>query len=100
MSETDSYELSIDAAEDLRTIYAYGEKTYGQAVAETYAAEFIRTIKLLATMPDMGRRHERPGEPGLRRFNVRSHVIFYRPDTEPLFVLRVIHQAMDVDRHL
>nr|WP_323123832.1 hypothetical protein [Burkholderia alba] len=31
---------------------------------------------------------------------VGSHVVFYRATTATLDVIRVLHQRMDVDRHL
>lgn len=34
------------------------------------------------------------------RYLVGSHVVFYRETTHTLDVIRVLHQRMDVDRHL
>nr|WP_244098424.1 type II toxin-antitoxin system RelE/ParE family toxin [Burkholderia ambifaria] len=37
---------------------------------------------------------------GYWRYMVGSHVVFYRETADSLDVIRVLHQRMDVDRHL
>jgi toxin ParE1/3/4 len=38
--------------------------------------------------------------PGLRRFEYQSHIVFYVPKDKGVRIVRVLHQSMDVKRHL
>ncbi len=38
--------------------------------------------------------------PGLRCSHVGRHLIFYRPVVGGIEVIRILHDSMDVDRHL
>jgi toxin ParE1/3/4 len=55
---------------------------------------------LLARQPDIGR--EAKGiKPGYKKFSQGSHIIFYRAGTESkIVVIRILHNSMEVDRHL
>jgi toxin ParE1/3/4 len=48
---------------------------------------------LLAENPAIGRNCARL-LPGLRRFEVGKHVIFYQPEATGFFVMRVLYQQM------
>jgi toxin ParE1/3/4 len=54
---------------------------------------------VLAHQPAFGRkRNDLSGAP--TSFHEGRHVIFYRPTSEGIEVLRVLHDAMDFSRHL
>ncbi|HDL00738.1 MAG TPA: type II toxin-antitoxin system RelE/ParE family toxin [candidate division Zixibacteria bacterium] len=37
-------------------------------------------------------------KPGYRRFVYQSHVIFYRNHEQDIFVVRILHKAMDIEK--
>lgn len=47
----------------------------------------------------LGRSAERLA-PEMRRIEYKSHSIFYRHANRHTLIVRVLHQTMDVDRHL
>ncbi|NGZ10164.1 MAG: hypothetical protein CV088_12385 [Nitrospira sp. LK70] len=36
----------------------------------------------------------------MRRWEYRSHIIFYMPTEHGIWIVRVLHQRMDVRRHV
>ena len=38
--------------------------------------------------------------PGYRRRGVEQHVVYFRPTSYGIAVIRILHQRMDVTRHL
>lgn len=92
-------EFTAAARRDLNAIYDHGFARFGQVTADRYAAMLTATAVALLDFPLMG-----PEVPGrnrpLRRFSAESHVIFYRLDPEGIVVTRVLHQHMDVQRHI
>ena len=44
--------------------------------------------------PEMGRRRDELG-PAVRSFPARSYIIYYRPSSKGVEVLRVLHEARD-----
>ena len=36
---------------------------------------------------------------GYRRFSHQSHVIFYRINDGDVFIVRILHKRMDIDKH-
>ncbi|AOI68737.1 type II toxin-antitoxin system RelE/ParE family toxin [Burkholderia ubonensis] len=86
------------AEADLEDIWTYTFERWSLEQAERYVGELAVAFEQLA-------RRERVGRPsrareGYLRYLVGSHVVFYRETTETLDVIRVLHQRMDVDRHL
>ncbi len=93
------YRLSKRAREDLANIADYTIQTFVIAQSRIYRDALGRCISMLAETPTMGRSAEYI-EPHLRRFQHKPHVIFYRPEDRGILIIRVLHSAMDVLRHL
>jgi toxin ParE1/3/4 len=93
------YRLSERAAQDLEDIYVHTFRQFGDAQAETYIQALTDRFALLAARPQIGRRidHIRTG---YRRFEVGSHIVFYAPDETGILIVRILHQSMDVERHM
>ena len=93
------YELSELSDRDLGEIYAYTFRQFGEAQADAYFSALEDCLIRLAESPRLGRAidHIRVG---YRRFEHRSHVIFYRETERGVLVVRVLHERMDPDRHL
>lgn len=91
--------LTRKADEDLTQIYLYSFETFGEVKAEAYVADLIGRLAALSEAPSLGRRidHLRTG---YFRLEHASHTIFYKERLGGILVVRILHAAMDPDRHL
>ncbi len=92
------YRLSPLALRDLEDIWAYTLDNWSIEQAESYHARLVQAFEDLAA----GRKVGRPVNvrTGYRKLAVGSHVVFYRTSGSFVDVMRVLHQRMDVSRHL
>jgi toxin ParE1/3/4 len=63
--------------------------------ADHWLEQVDEKFRLLAQMPEMGRKRLDLA-PGLRSLPVSNYVIFYRPVTNGIQVIRVLHGARDI----
>lgn len=91
--------LSSKAAADLDGIYEYTILHFGLEQARVYLLGLHERFQMLAEQPTHGRKAEELA-PGLRRLGYQSHMIFYLPKDNGIRIVRVLHQRMDVTRHL
>jgi len=76
------------------TEYRWGEKQ-----RDKYLGDNDSCLYALAEEPGLGRdRSELRG--GYYSYSAGKHVIFYAYDTEALYVLAVLHERMDFEKHL
>ena len=92
-----TYRVSRLAEADLDAIYGYTVKNWSAAQADTYYAMIIAAFEGLASGTKIG--HVAAIESYLA-LRVGSHSVFYRIADDTVFIARVLHQAMDVERHL
>jgi len=88
------------ARADLAAIWAYSAAQWGTAKADDYARRIARAMQDLATAAARG-----AGVPHIRegyfRVLVGSHMLLYRtPGPGEIEAVRILHQRMDVGRHL
>jgi len=93
------FRLSPAAQADLDGIFDYTVREWGVDRALRYMQEIEQLCTLLSQTPkqasDCG--HIRPG---YRRGVVGRHVIYFRVERYGIAVIRILHQRMDVPRHL
>ena len=94
-----AYVLSERAQADIDEIWDYSADTWSVAQAELYVGEIRAAIETLAGDPERGRRHDSVRS-GYRRWPVGSHVLFYRVTPGQIQIVRILHKAMNHDRHL
>ena len=94
-----SYSLSPKAAEDLDGIYEHSIVNFGLQQARAYLNGLMDLLDDLAARPMLGSSAATLG-PELRRFEYRSHVVFYVPTAAGILVVRVLHAKMDAREHL
>lgn len=95
-----TYRLTRQADADLKDIYRYTRRTWGNAQAARYARQMQQRFRLLADQPHTGTTREDLQPPGLHSFVHGSHVIFYQPQPYGVLIVRVLHGSQDVRRHL
>ncbi len=102
---TPRYEVSPAAVRDLDDQARYLAQVAGIETAIRFQQSAERTFRDLARMPGLGepRASAHPRLAGLRIRRVDgfpNHLAFYRPTTEGIEVVRILHGARDVDRIL
>jgi len=88
------YALTPEASQDLDEIADFIARQNPRTARRTVDA-IEDKCRLLATLPLMGASCEDLA-PGLRRFPVGKYVSFYRPLTDGIEVVRVVHGARDI----
>ncbi|RQS03226.1 type II toxin-antitoxin system RelE/ParE family toxin [Burkholderia sp. Bp9002] len=96
--KTRTVRLTPLAEADLEEIWTYTYETWSLEQAEHYVGELVTALERLARREWVGRPSR--ARDGYLRYLVGAHVVFYRETAETLDVIRVLHQRMDVDRHL
>jgi toxin ParE1/3/4 len=86
------WKLTRKAQTDFADILRYSTDTWGVEQAERYLALLLKGLDLIAQKPGVGRPYERLG-PGLRRFEVGKHVVFYKRNRNGILVSRILHQS-------
>ena len=91
--------FSPTASIDIDDIYNYTQETWGYEQAETYTFGLRDSCRTLATGGRIGRRI--PGlKPGYLLLSYRSHWIIYRETDQQVIIARILHQRMNISRHL
>ena len=85
--------VSCEAEEDIDLIAAYTTSTWGWRQTNQYLAKLEDCFELLARNPSVGRSCDSI-RPGLRRFEVGKHVVFYMQESGEMLIVRVLHQQM------
>lgn len=87
------------AKDDLKGIYKYGLRQWGELPAEQYLAGIKEKLRLLIQQPLMG--VERLDVfANMRSAVIRSHTLFYRITNTQIEIVRVLHSRQDPKRHL
>jgi plasmid stabilization system protein ParE len=90
------YQLTLAADSDLDEIWQYVAHDSSVAAADKLEDELHEAMLRLAEMPGMGHLREDLADEPMLFFPVHRFLIIYRPDIEPLQVIRVLHGARDV----
>ena len=93
------FRLSTRAAADLGGIARHTIETFGVEQAHRYRDDLEACFRTLAENPRLGSSAERL-RPGLRRFEHRSHTVFYMQDEEEILIVRILHARMDALRRV
>ena len=99
--------LGRQAEQDYVEILRWTTKTFGEGQASTYAETMARAIEALEESPDaLGARARDDIQPGIRTLHVARqgrtgrHFVLFRVAGSDIDVLRLLHDSMDLPRHL
>lgn len=85
----------LEASADLANVFAQSLQQFGEQAAQTYLAGLQSAITRLADYPQLGTVY--PGiRPLIRFLSYRNHHILYDYDGATVWVVRILHHAMDV----
>ncbi|MCX8565048.1 type II toxin-antitoxin system RelE/ParE family toxin [Mycolicibacterium mucogenicum] len=84
---------------DLDRIWDYTADRWDAAPADEYLRELEHAFGRIGDNPMIGRACDEV-RTGYRKHSVASHTVYYRLTGADVEVVRILHQQMDVDRHL
>ncbi len=93
------YILSPAAQADLESIWDYTVTHWGETQAEDYTRKIREACEALSKGKMVSRSAEDIRQ-GYRKVAVGSHVMFFRLQSGVVEIIRILHQSMDVARHL
>ena len=96
-SPNHSLVLSTQAQADYEDILAQTLRTWGVRQHATYAALLDQALRSLQDNPHLGHRHRDLPE-RYRCLHVGRHLIVYRFTAGTVYVVRVLHDRMDIPR--
>jgi len=99
VSEMHKYILSLKADSDVDDITDHTLEVWGESQTLDYITNLLLCFKTLAINPELGRSAAEYA-PQLKRFNYKAHTIFYEPIEKGIFVVRILSQRQDFERHL
>ena len=88
--------LSALAAQDLDEILTYVLEQSGHQRAQHVAEGLRKSLHKLAESPGLGHKREDLTSSHVLFYMVWSYLVIYRPNTNPLEIVRVLHGARDV----
>ena len=93
------YRLSPRALRDLDGVFDYTVAQWGLLQAMRYTDLIEAACADLAEAPQQAQGCANI-RPGYRRRSVEQHVIYFRPTSYGIAVVRILHHRMDAARHL
>ncbi|AOH82791.1 hypothetical protein AWL63_01135 [Sphingomonas panacis] len=92
-------ELSRKAKADLDDIRDYSVQRFGEARAILYLDPIEQAFRRILQFPESGAsRSDLSTE--LRSISVGRHRLYYRVYAERVRIVRILHHAMEIERHL
>ncbi|WP_270939076.1 type II toxin-antitoxin system RelE/ParE family toxin [Falsiroseomonas oryzae] len=96
--------LARAAEQDIAAALAWSEMRFGRHQARRYEDRIAAALLRLGEGPDVPGSRPVPGRAGIRRLALRPparHALFYAAAQDRrIFVLRLLHDAMDAMQHL
>jgi toxin ParE1/3/4 len=87
------------ATTDLKDIYQYGLRHWGQTQSESYLESIKEQFWTLAEQPLIGIDRSQLLS-GARSIPIESQTLLYRVTTDSVEIIRVLHGRQDPQRHL
>ena len=93
--------LSERAKEDLLEIYLYTLETWGEDQLPTYQNLMETAMQRIARNPfTPGSKALEEISQGCRTFRCGKHTLIYRVQSSQVAIARILHESMDVSRHI
>ena len=93
------FEISEFALEDLNNIWEYTVEQWSKEQANKYYNEIFSAIDKICENSDTGKPIDEIKK-GHRRTNVKSHMIIYKVKGSTIYIDRILHQKMDIEKNL
>ena len=89
----------VNARSDLKKIWRYSHKKYGETQADKYYDELIIGMETIKDNPEIGFSCDYI-RTGYRQYKVNQHYIFYRLSKNTIRIVRVLHESMKATKHI
>lgn len=93
------YRIRQSAREDLKSIARYTEREWGVEQRNIYLRQLANRFDWLAQTPTLGKQRDDIKE-GYMCYPEGRHVIFYVIRNDSIEIVGVLHEQMDIMRHL
>ena len=94
-----TYEISKLALNDIQEIWEHTAYQWSKQQANKYFNEIFTSINKICLNPESGASIDHI-KFGHKRKNIKSHMIIYKIRNEIIYIDRVLHQKMDIERHI
>jgi len=98
-NQSNNYTLSPLARSDLEDIWFYSFETWSPDQADIYHRKLVTAFEKIVAGNIVGRNYSHVRE-GYFQLVYLSHLIFYRKTGDGIEIMRVLHQSMDIERHI
>lgn len=87
-------DLSPAAEQDVRDIYEFGRRTFGENRADSYFADLCEAFDHIGENPKASRERNEV-DPPARIYVFHAHLIFYRISSDRAVIVRILHGHVD-----
>jgi len=94
-----SFSLSRQAKSDVLNITRYTIDQFGLNQARSYHSAMTECFKVLSENSSLGKSIDHIRK-GYRRYDHKSHIIFYKVEEQGIYIVRVLHKSVDLPQHL
>jgi toxin ParE1/3/4 len=94
-----AFRLTSKAVEDLRSIGRFTQNRWGREQRNIYLRRLDGSFRTIARQPTIGAACDHIRE-GYRKYHVGRHFIFYRLVETHIQIVRILHERMDVEKHI
>ncbi|MBU1168671.1 MAG: type II toxin-antitoxin system RelE/ParE family toxin [Proteobacteria bacterium] len=91
--------LTKQAISDMKDIGRYTKEHWGQEQRNRYLSKLDKCFQAIAREPHLGQSCEEI-YPDYRKCHLGQHMIFYKASPTHIHIIRILHQRMDVEKHL
>ncbi len=98
MSAERGFHVSPLAEADLEAIWLYTFQNWSAEQADSYHADIMSALESLAKGSRIGRNVN--VREGYMKYPVGAHLVYFRMSESGIDVIRILHQRMDVARHM
>lgn len=94
-----TFKVSAKAEADLYDIGLYTQNKFGIKQRNRYLDEIVEKFQVLAKQPKLGQNRSTLKTECYSSL-INSHVIFFQRHSYGIRIIRVLHQSMDLPKHL
>jgi len=94
-----NYIISRLALKDIEDIWVFTAEHWSKQQANKYYKEMFEVINEICKNSEIGKPID-DIKKGHRRVNVNSHMIIYKIIHENIYIDRILHQKMDIEKNL
>jgi toxin ParE1/3/4 len=93
------FKISAKALDDFKSIGRYTSRKWGKLQRNKYLGMIDDSFQAISHQPNIGMACNYI-KPGYRKYHAGRHLIFYRQKSDHIEIIRILHDSMDIIRHL